>query len=174
MLKPGDYLAPTGRLIVGNTMDCNKAALERALKFYDSQLYLNWNPKKRGGWGMWEVRRRPDTMSKVYHGKINGVPLYTFEYKELDIIAHVIDLPVLSYDVIGKIKAMDTWANGELKNFSRNLEYSEAKHREKEEKKNRDELRYNIKQHKREWREFAQLVSQGVSPSQVLKGMRLK
>ncbi len=174
MLKPGDYLAPTGKLIKCRTLDCDKGALERSLKFYDPQLYLKWNEKKRGGWGLWEVRRRPNEMSLVYQGELNDKPLFTMEYQEIDLVAHVLDLPYLHHDALGKIKSMDTWSNGSAKNFNRDLEYAEAKHREAAKQKNKEELRYNLKQHKREWREFADLVSQGVNPGAVLNGFRFK
>lgn len=169
MLKPGDYLRPTGGLIVGNGLDCNKAFLERILKAYDKQLYIKWNPKKRGGWGMWEVRRKPDTLTNVYHGEFNGAKLYTAEYVEIDIVNHVLDVEVLHENILGKIKQMDTWGK---KNYIDELDSAAAKYKQEEEVKARAEMRYNAKQHKREWKEFAALVAQGVNPSHILKGMR--
>jgi hypothetical protein len=168
MLKPGDYIRPTGRLIVGNVLDCNKDALERSLKFYDPQLYLKWNHKKRGGWGKWEIRRRPDHKSKVYQGHLNGAALYTTEYVEKDIVNHVLDLDVLQYSALERIKQMDSWSD--KRNWVDKFEYDEARLKEQHDKRVREELRYNLKQHKREWREFAQLVSQGVNPGRILKG----
>src|SRR6185369_13350161 len=108
MNNPVCFLKPTGSLIIGNTGDCNKGFLERCLKYYDQQLYIKWNPKKRGGWGMWEVRRRPETATNVFQGKLeDGTNVYTYEYKELDLVNHVLDVPVLHYNVLGKIKSMD-------------------------------------------------------------------
>lgn len=164
-----ESLAPTGKLVRGSVADCNKAALERALKFYDSQLYLKWNPKKNGGYGVWEIRRKPDTATKVYQTTFNGQKFYTLEYVEHDLIHHVLDLPRLSYDVLGKLKSIDAWAQ---KDFISNLDYTAARHKEQEEKSAREELRYNIKQFKREWKDFAALVSQGVNPGQILKGFK--
>ena len=169
MILPGDYIKPTGNIIVGNSLDCNKASLERHLKAYDKQLYIKWNPKKNGGWGMWEVRRKPETLTNVFHGKFEGIKIYTAEYVELGIVNHVLDVPVLHENVLGKIKSMDSWAS---KNFIDELDYAAAKHKETEEKKAREEMRYNAKQFKREWREFASLVSQGVNPGSILKGMK--
>ena len=37
-----------GRLVVGSVNDCDRAGLERALRDFDKQLYLKWNPKKYG------------------------------------------------------------------------------------------------------------------------------
>lgn len=161
-------MAPTGKLIVGSVHDCNRQALERSLKFYDPQLYLKWNPKKRGGWGMWEIRRRPNEPTKVYQGSVDGQAFFTIEYKENDLVHHVLDVPVLRYDVLAKIKQMDAWAN---KNFLDNLDYEAARGIADAKAKARNELHYNIKQHKREWRDFAALVSQGVNPAKVLKGI---
>lgn len=169
MSKPGDILKPTGRLIVGNTLDCNKNYVERCLKFYDKQLYLKWNPKKRGGWGMWEVRRKPEFLTHVFQGTFNGSKLYTAEYVEMDIVNHVLDVEVLHENILGKIKSMDSWGTS---NYIDGLDYAAAKHKEQEQKKAREEMRYNAKQHKREWKEFAALVAQGVNPSHILKGMR--
>jgi len=166
---PGIFIAPMGKYIIGNTLDCNKKMLERALQFYDKQLYLQWNPKKRGGWGKWEIRRRPDVYTKVYQGEWQGASLYTSELRELDLVNHVLDLDVLHMDALGKIKRMDTWKN---KNFATDLEKFEAEHRQKMESKAREDLAYDIKQHKREWREFAQLVSSGMNPAAAWKGKR--
>jgi hypothetical protein len=159
------FLAPPGKLVIGHVLDCNKASLERELKFYDKQLYLKWNPKKRGGWGCWEVRRKPEYTINIYQGKVGEYELYTVEHKELDIINHVLDLPYLSRNTLGKLKQMDTWNN---KQWAKDLEYTEAKMREREEKKALDEMKYNIKQHKQEWRDFAKFVSEGGNPGQVL------
>lgn len=171
MLKPGDYIKPTGRLITGTVFDCDKRRLEKLLKDLDAQLYLKWNPKKRGGWGCWEVRRKPNQLTKIYQGSFQGQDLYTLDYKESDIINHILDLPYLSYDVIGKLKSMDAWSS---KNFMAEADYAAERHKAQQDKANREELRYNIKQFKREWREFATLVSQGVNPGKVLKGFRVK
>jgi hypothetical protein len=169
MLQPNDYLRPTGSIVIGSVHDCNRAALERSLKFYDPQLYIKWNPKKRGGWGCWEIRRKPEHLTKVYQGQWNGQALYTLEYKENDLVHHVLDVPVLRYDVLGKLKSMDAWNN---KNFLNDLDYEAERLKEREEAKAKAELRYNIKQFKREWRDFASLVREGVNPSQIIKGTR--
>lgn len=169
MLKVGDYIAPTGGLIVGSVRDCNKRVLEKLLRDYDSQLYIKWNAKKRGGWGCWEIRRKPNYLTPVYQGQFNDQPIYTMERKELDLVAHVLDLNYLSYEVMGKIKSMDAWGT---QHWAAQQDYLAAKQREVVEKQARDELRYNIKQHKREWRELAALVSQGINPASILKGIR--
>lgn len=164
------YLAPTGRLIVGSVHDCDKSRIERQLKFYDKQLYIKWNPKKRAGWGMWEVRRKPEFLTSVYHGQFNGHGIYTAEYKESDIIHHVLDVPILTDGLLGKIKRMDTWNQ---KSWQDHMEYESAKYREKVESAAKEELRYELKQHRREWKELAAAVQseQGVL-GRVLSGIR--
>jgi len=169
VLKPGDYCAPTGKLITGSVFDGNKARIERALKFYDPQLYIKWNPKKRRGWGMWEVRRKPDFLTSVYQGSFNGVGYHTAEYKESDIIHHVLDVPVLTDSLVGKIKSMDTW---QTKRWQDHMEYEGAKYQERIEQGAREELRYEIKQHRREWKELAAAVREGVPLGHFLKGIR--
>lgn len=160
-------ISPTGNLVTGSVHDCNKAALERSLQFYDPLLYIQWNPKKRRGWGMWEVRRKPESLTRNYQGQLNGCSLSVLERKENSLINHVLDVPMLRYDVLGKIKSMDAW---NYKNFTAEADYNAEKHQQREKDKARAEMRYNLKQHMREWREFASLVSQGMNPAKVLKG----
>lgn len=164
MLQPDDYLSPTGKLIQFNTADCDKNALERSLKFYDRQLYLKWNPKKRSGWGMWEVRRRPNELTALYEGAVPGGELFRLEYSELDIVNHILDVPVLTYDVLGKIKSMDTWTS---KNWVATQDYEARRAKDLEDRRAREELKYNIKQFKREWRELAIAVQQGMNPAEI-------
>lgn len=168
MAQSSFFLAPYGKLITGHILDCDKDSLERELKFYDAQLYLRWNTKKRKGYGQWEVRRKPDQTTNVFQGMVGSAKLFTVEYREIDIVNHVLDLPYLSRNTLGKLKQMDTW--GKVGNFAKNLEYEEATHRQKEEKAALQDLKYNVKQYKKEWRDFAQFVSQGGNPGQVLSG----
>lgn len=162
-----DWVKPTGNVITGHVSDCDKGALERALKFYDKQLYLKWNPKKNKGWGVWEIRRHPDKKEMVYKTHFQGIKIFEYEYVENNLVNHVLDCPRLSMDLVGKLKSMDTWND---KRWAANLEYGEAKHREKIEKRAHDELKYEIKQYKQEWRDFARLVSEGLNPGRVLSG----
>lgn len=170
MLQTKRYPGGLGNIIVGSVWDCNKAALERSLKFYDSQLYIKWNPNKRRGHGIWEIRRRPNRMTPVYQGQWQGKDLYTMEWKEIDHVHHVLDVPVLRYDVLAKIKSMDTFGQ---KNWLAAQDYEATRIYDKIEKGAREELKYEIKQHKQEWRDFARLVSEGHNPGQVLNKLKL-
>lgn len=160
-----------GTLLVGSVQDCDKKALERALQDYDKQLYIKWNPKKRRGLGCWEIRRRPDQKEMVFKTDFNGIKIFSYEYVELDLVNHVLDVPVLSRDVLGKIKSMDAWTD---KNFVANLDYRHAEAKAEAGRKARAELTYEIRQHKREWRDFAAFVAEGGNPGQVLNKFRLK
>lgn len=160
-------IAPMGKVVKGNVLDCSAKSLERALKFYDNQLYLKWNEKKRQGWGTWEVRRRPDHKTAAYQGKFLSGHLFTLDYNEVDLESHVIDLPCLSYDVLKTIKKADTWA---VKNWVDALEAREERNKARIEEKSKLDLKYNLKQFKHEWKDFAQYVSQGGNPGRVLSG----
>jgi len=160
-------IEPTGKFVIGSVLDCSRKGLERALKFYDNQLYLKWNPKKKQGWGSWEVRRRPDHKTAKYEGKFQTGHLFTLEYREIDLENHVLDLPHLTYDALKIIKKADTWA---VKNWVDQLEEREEQNKKKLEEKSKAELKYNLKQFSHEWKDFAQYVSQGGNPGRVLSG----
>lgn len=167
--KHPNQLRGFGRVVTGSVQDCNKAALERLLQFYDRFLYLKWNTDKQGGRGCWEIRRRPEYPTRVFQGAFNGGTLATLERQESDIIHHVLDCPVLHYGLLGRIKSMDMW---KYKDFDAHLAKSAAEYEASERTKAREEMRYDIKQHKREWRELAALVQSGANPAQFLKGIR--
>lgn len=162
-----EWCAPSGNIVKGHVLDCDKGALERALKFYDKQLYLKWNPQKRGGYGCWEIRRKPEELTPVYKGDLNDQPLYVMEPKELDLVHHVLDLPFLSFKALDKIKQMDAWND---KYWVKNFEYNERQVVDEQNRKAREEMRYNIKQHKKQWLDLMELVSQGHNPGRLLKG----
>jgi hypothetical protein len=164
---------PTGNIITGSVMDCNKNELEKRLKAYDKKLYIKWNPRKLKGWGLWEVRREPEKKRLVYKGEYQGVDLYMAEYVEMDVISHVLDVPILNYRVIDKIKKMDTWGDDKGRNWVDRLESQEATMKEKLEAKSKEDMRYNLKQHAKEWRDFAKFVSEGGNPGQILSKMKL-
>jgi hypothetical protein len=159
-------IGPTGKLVRGSVFDVNKAALERALRQYDNLLYITWNPKKRSGMGCWEIRRRPEKKTAVHQGSWNGIEFYALESKELDLVNHVLDLPVLTYKAVQKIQEMDAW---KVKDFAHELDRKAAEHADSVREKTADETRYLIKQHKREIQEFKELLLSGMNPARVLK-----
>ena len=160
-----------GRLVVGSVHDCDRAGLERALRDFDKQLYLKWNPKKRNGMGCWELRRRPDGKEFVYKTDFAGQKIYQLEYVEQDLVHHIFDLPYLSYELIGRLKKADTWNDA---NFLDNMEYEADRQQRRVLANAKEELTYEVKQNKRIWRDFAEFVSHGGNPGQVLNKLRLK
>ena len=162
------WIGPTGRLTEGHVLDCSKRGVESALKFYDPLLYIKWNPKKLKGWGCWEIRRAPETKSVKDIIEWNGNSFVILDDVENGFINHILDAAFLNYDVVRKIKSMDTWVhyNGG-KDFGKELEYKEAKALEKEDKKAMEELKYATKEYKREIKDFMQYVSEGHDPSRI-------
>jgi hypothetical protein len=160
-----------GHTIIGHVRDTDKKTLERQLQDYDKQLYIKWNPKKRQGLGVWEIRRKPDEKSKVFKTEWNGYKIFELEYAEIDLVHQVLDVPFLSYEVLGKIRSMDAWND---KNFVANLDYKGAVHKAETDRKAREELTYEIKQHKKEWRDFATFIAEGNNLGHVLNKFRPK
>jgi hypothetical protein len=158
-------MGPTGKLIEGHVLDSAKAPLERALKQYDPQLYLKWNPKKVYGWGCWELRMKPMCKSIVAVEKLGNASIVKIDYKELNVVNHVFDIPFLNYEVLKRVKQADTWtASIKGKNFGRDLEYKEAKIFEKEDERANRERDYMAKQHKREINELKEYILSGHNP----------
>lgn len=154
-----------GKIVQGHVLDCNPKWLEQRLKQYDPQLYLRWNPEKNGGAGIWELRRLPSQKSLVYHGD----NLFTVEYREKEVISHIADLAVLNYKLLDALYEADTWRDGEQgKHYARNLEYNEEQAQERKRQRLNQEMKYNLKQFKKEMQDFKQMVAEGQNPGRVL------
>ena len=166
-----------GKIIEGSVLDCRRGPIEAALKRYDSQLYLKWNPKKKDGQGCWEVRRRPTRMMAVFEGFIpdaegkHTIALYVMEHVESAMVHHILDADVLDWRIPERIKEMDTWGN---KNWVADMEHKGEQWLVEQEKKNLEEFKYSVKQHKREFSEWADLVARGQNPGAVLNKLRPK
>ncbi len=179
--------APTGKLITGHVLDCSRAGVEAALKAYDPQLYVKWEPTKLRGWGCWELRWRPENKTARWSVHPEYLPnmrikpavqgdVYEFEgytivqpkYHENNFNNHVMDIPFLNYSLLEKVKQMDVWAKEELgykaKGLTKELDYREAKHLEKIEDQAIKDLDYNLRQHKSEIRWFKEYVNSGRNP----------
>lgn len=186
---PKIQTAPTGKLINGHVLDSSPKYVERALKAYDPQLYVQWNPKKAYGFGVWEVRWKPDSKTAkrsrppeiLPNGKV--IPclqgdIYEFEgytivepkYHENNLNNHVMDVPFLNYGVLKEIKRMDMWKE-ELgykgKNLNKELDYREAKWLDKIEDQAFKERDYNLKQHKSEIAWFKEYLASGGNPYRI-------
>lgn len=160
-----------GNVIIGHTLDCRHAPIERWLKNYDSQLYIKWNARKNGGMGCWEVRRRPTKKTIVVHYDLPELQLLEAKYVESDLVHHVLDAKVLDWRIPQRIYDMDTFRH---KDWVSKREYEGALHVDKQERKSREELKYAIKQHSRIFRDWATEVAKGQNPGKVLNQFRPK
>ena len=157
-------VSPTGKLIQGNVLDVARKPFERALRDYDKQLYVKWNPKKLHGWGCWEIRRRPDSKQVVDITEFQGTSFVHIEYNEVDVIHHVLDASFLNYDQLRKLKSIDTFTKG-YKEWISDLEYWEKKQEEKELAAARAARDYAAKQFKHEIKDFKEMISSGLNPA---------
>lgn len=148
----------TGKVVTGHVLDCNKKHLEKALKDYDKQLYLKWNPDKANKVGMWEVRRKPNQKTAWPMWELGDSIVFDLKYVENDIENHVMDVPFLNYNILKRIKEMDTWV---VHDYVNDLEYREQKAKDKAYDDNRAELRYAIKHNKRAMRDLQELAKSG-------------
>lgn len=162
------WLSATGNTIQGHVLDASRAPLEEMLRDYDPQLYIKWNPNKLRGWGCWEIRRRPNEKDIIETFHFEGMAIAVLAYKELNIINHVMDVPFLNYSVMDKLKGMDQWKDSyKGKDFTKNIEYAEAKYDEKVEDKIHADREYNLKQMKSEIRYFKDYVLSGHNPARI-------
>jgi hypothetical protein len=157
------WVGPTGRLSKGHVLDVAEKPFERALKDYDSQLYVHWNPKKLRNHGCWEIRRRPDRKEIVDYAIHNGNAYLKIDYLENDLINHVLDAAFLNYDALRKIKEMDTTV-GNQKYWVDQLEAKEAEHRAKIETEAKESRRLYAREFKREIKDFKEMILSGFNP----------
>jgi hypothetical protein len=155
------WVAPTGRLSQGHVLDVSKKPFERALRDYDPQLYVRWNPKKLKGWGCWEIRRRPEKNNVIEIVPFGGNTYVHIGPVELDIVNHTLDLAFMNYSVLNKLKSMDTWKNP---NWAKDLERAEAEHREKVIERDRQNLKYMVQEEKSAIRDIKQAILSGANP----------
>lgn len=160
------FMGPTGSIVRGHVLDCAVAPLERKLRELDSQLYLRWNPKKLKRWGCWEIRRLPNQKTLkdvVVHG---GNTLVVVDYVENNFENHILDVAYLNYDVITRLKKMDTWAGSERgRNFLDQMDSVAASVEEKTKEAALKERRYELKQQKTMVRDLMDYTLSGGDPS---------
>lgn len=178
-------VARESTIITGNVLDVSRAPLLAALRRYDPQLYLKWNSKKRGGRGVWELRRKPEFKS-VREGRFLDTPkrgrvffpgdVYSFDeftisvpkYHETEMENHVKDFDVLGYHILDFVAPHDTWKYGYRgKDTMREAEYNEAKYDEAIEDEMVKDLNYMIKQNRTQFADFRRYVSEGGNPYRI-------
>lgn len=166
---------PTGQLIQGTVFDCNKAYVESVYQGYDPLLYIKWNPTKNYNMGSWELRRRPEKKSIKETLEFEGQVYHILEYRELDVINHVMDLPVLSTFALDKLKKMDLWsaanydgANADkLKHQLDRIDSNLDSHKSKQEQKLYDEAVYGLRQGKHILNNFRNDILSGLNPAEI-------
>jgi hypothetical protein len=167
--------APTGRLVSGHVLDVSLKPFERALKDYDSQLYVKWNPRKCGGWGCWEIRRRPNEMRAVYQGSHKGTAYFKLMYVENRDVHHVLDAAFLNYDALRKIQEMDLFRmvkDSGYGSFDELLEVKAKEAKTQQLERADSTLRYAIKNNGSAMRDFLNMVRSGIHPAEVLKSTK--
>lgn len=159
------WVGPSGNICAGHVLDVRKGPFERALKDYDSQLYVKWNPKKLKGWGCWEIRRRPNLKSIVEVVEFEGKTYTRLEYRENNLIHHVLDCAFLNYDQLNKIQRIDTWKKSDGKNFVDDLETQEREYVAKKTAEAKASRQDAAKHYKREIKDLKELVQSGMNPA---------
>jgi len=158
--------APVGKLVSGHVLDVNRKPFERALRDLDPHLYVRWNSKKLRGWGCYEIRRKPSQKTAIYQGSHAGVNYMKVQYVEFNDIHHVIDAAFLNYDVIRKLKEMDTWTN---KNWVADFEKGEEDYRDARQAKALDHLKDVIRDNRSAMRDLMHMVQSGVSLDSIVQ-----
>lgn len=173
-------IGPTGHIVHGNLFDVKKESLERLVRSYEPRLYIKWNPKKRGGYGCYELRLRPEKKYAVPYGDFMGGKLFVAEEHEIEGEAHVYDLPVLSYSLLQKLRDGDTWRifgrpddtvahQARKDQFIKELEQRERQAREDEERRLREEAIYHFTQYKSAIGDFRESILSGWNPAEMAK-----
>lgn len=170
-------IGPTGRTIQGTVYDCNKTSVEKAIQNYDALLYIKWNPTKNYGMGCWELRRRPEQKSIIDTVEYEGTKFHVIEYKELDIVNHVFDLPVLGYHILERLRKSDVWAKadydgvnqGKLTRLLDRVEETRLKVREDYTKKLEDNALYELKQDRALMNGYREAILSGQNPADIAR-----
>jgi hypothetical protein len=163
-------IGPTGRICRGHVLDIGKDTLEARLRGYDPLLYLAWNPKKRRGYGCWEVRRRPDKMTATPWAELeNGQIIFKLDYVENNLIHHVMDADILSHDVMSRLAEMDMWKYADAVGEA---EYRGQQREERLTAEAHAESMYVAKQHRRQIQEIKELILSGVNPARIIAQMK--
>lgn len=160
-------VGPCGGLVAGHVLDVEKRGFERALRDYDSLLYVKWNPLKLRGHGCWEIRRRPAQKEVVDITEWKGVSFVKIDYYETNLTNHILDAAFLNYDQLRKLQEMDTTNLHGYASFNDYLEAKEKAHREAVKARALESRKYTAKQFKREIKDLRELVQSGFNPAHI-------
>ncbi len=174
------------KLVEGHVLDVAKTPLVAALRRFDPQLYVKWNPKKNQGRGTWELRRKPElksvregrSISTPYYGDVlvpgdvydmGGWTLAVPKYNENHTENHVKDFDYLTYDMLAWVSSHDLWVHGFRGKLAMDeADYREQKYIEKEENEAAEERNYMIKQHRTEFNDFREYILAGGNPARLV------
>lgn len=173
------------KIVKGHVLDAAHRPLLEALKGYDSLLYVKWNPKKRGGLGSWELRRRPEFKTVKMGEKIesprgwvyrpgdvyefDGYTISVPKYHETSFENHVKDFDRLGYHMLDWLKKHDMWEYGfKGARTGAEADYREAKYEEKIDEDAYAEKQYMIKQHRTQFQDFAAYINAGGNPARLV------
>lgn len=160
-------MGPTGKIIKGHVLDVHEAKFNEALRHYDDKLYTKWNPNKCGGFGCWEIRRRPEFLSALDVAELDGNLIFKVGPKEYDMVHHVLDCAFLNYDAIRKLKEIDCWQYGTASQYQDEVDRQTRNRQLKEKERRAKELSYMAKHYKAEIRAFMEHMRSGVNPHSV-------
>lgn len=155
-----------GNTVTGHVLDVRKEPLLKIMQDYDPQLYLKWNPDKKQGYGMWEIRRRPNQKTQVYKTTWGDTHIFELQYVESDLTHHILDVEYLNYHIMTRLKEMDTWQD---KYYLDTFEYEGDRALAAAKAKERQERKYLIKEEKKYLTELREMFRSGINPLQFLK-----
>lgn len=179
-------ISGASKTVSGHVLDVAKAPLLAALRRFDPQLYVKWNPKKLAGQGCWELRRAPElksaregrfldspTRGRVFiPGDIFDMGDYTLcvpKPHETSMENHVKDFKYLTYDMLSWVSSHDLWSYGYRgKNAMQEAEYKEGQYLTRVEEAAVAERTYMIKQHRTQFNDFRSYISSGGNPARLL------
>lgn len=158
-----------GKLVEGHVLDVNRKQFELELKRIESRLYLKWNPEKQRGYGCWEIRIKPTKLTPVYQCSYRGSKIFTLEPIENSLVHHILDVPFLNYQVLNKLREMDTQGNTSwVDNMDYEAEREDIKYRAKVTSIHRDMIRSNRKYFK----QLQEAMLSGYNPFSLFNGVK--
>lgn len=177
-------IGSTSKIVKGHVLDVAQPPLLAALRRYDPQLYLKWNPKKRSGLGLWELRRRPELKS-AKAGRILETPkghvlfpgdIYEFDDFTLAVPKYhettadcVKTFEQLDYRILDWVAKNDLWRFGfKGKKFADEADYLAAKYEEKIDDEADAERQYMIRDMRTQVSDFREYVLSGGDPYRLL------
>lgn len=157
-----------GSIVKGHVLDVKKAHITEALVSYDPLLYVTWNPKKRKGEGIWEVRRRPEKNSILDLFVYAGNTYVKVGPKENNLVHHVMDAPILDFRIMKRVKEMDVWSKTNKHYFAAQVDSNLDSYDAQKKAKARAHMLDKAKEYKHELKDLRELVNSGFNPHRLM------